>query len=110
MLYDVGRKFADFVNEDLGVWLNVFEFARPHNIDGKKILSVLTSNKRANKIAIPDGNSLNDSEMVLFVKKKDVKNVIANQSVKIDGKIYLIKDAQDIQGVMWKIFLQGNLS
>lgn len=109
MLYD-SRPLNEFVNEDLGVWLNGFEFARPHNIDGKKILSVLTSNKRAKILIGPDGQKLNDSEMILFVKKSDVKKVMSNQSVKIDGKIYLIKDAQDIQGVIWKIFLEGNVS
>lgn len=85
------------------MWLNLKEFARPHVIEGHEIICVFTSDKRA-KI-----ENLAGAQMVLFVRHEEVHGITPGQSVEIDGKIYLVKDAQDLQGVIWRVNLSGDV-
>lgn len=109
-IYAERKTFGDFVKQDLGVWFNEFEFARLHNINGDEVLSVLTSDKTTQNIFNTDGEKISGESFILYASRDDIRGVMSGQSVEIDGKLYVVQDAQDLQGVFWKIKLTGDIS
>lgn len=114
-IYTQGRTFLDEVASDLedgAVWFNSSEFARYHDIDGVKILSVLTSDRRTQSVnvhvdgATPEGVS--KSRGILFCRAQEISGVNADQPLRIDGKMYTVSEARLIQDQVWRIVLEAN--
>ena len=114
-LYARDESFIDFLAHDLddnAVWFNNSEFARYHNIDGNKILSIFTADtKKSFNINIggdkrPEGISKNGG--VLYCRKQEIIGVNPDQPLKLDGKLYTISEAKLLQDQIWRIVLEAN--
>ena len=114
-IYAQDRSFLDCVASDLednAVWFNNSEFARFHDIDGVKILSVFTGDKRTQSInihvdgATPEG--ISKSRGILFCRAQEISGVSADQPLRLDGKMYTVTEARLIQDQVWRIVLEAN--
>ena len=114
-IYARDTKFLDDLASDLednAVWFNNSEFARYHNINGVKILSVFTGDSRTQKINIridsenPEGVS--KSRGILFCRAQEISGVNAEQPLRLDGKMYTVSEARLIQDQVWRIVLEAN--
>ena len=116
-IYARDETFLDFVAHDLddgANWFNNSEFARFHDVNGKKILSVLTTDLRTQGIKIrlvssenPEG--VTKAQAVLFCRVHDMKSVKSGSKFKLDGRLYLVSEATLIQEQIWRISLEGNI-
>ncbi|MBR0278795.1 MAG: hypothetical protein IJQ75_02280 [Synergistaceae bacterium] len=114
-IYAQDRTFLDDVASDLEdntVWFNNSEFARYHNINGRKILSVFTGDHRTQAINIhvddttPEG--ISKSRGILFCRAQEISGVNAEQPLRVDGKLYTVSEAILIQDQIWRIVLEAN--
>ena len=114
-IYAQDRTFIDEVASDLeddAVWFNNSEFARYHDIDGTKILSVFTSDRRTQSINVhvdgttPEG--ISKSRGILFCRAQEISGVNADQPLRLDGKMYTVTEARLIQDQVWRIVLEAN--
>ena len=114
-IYAQDRTFLDEVAADLEdntVWFNNSEFARYHDINGAKILSVFTSDRRTQSINIhvdgttPEG--ISKSRGILFCRAQEISTPCAEQPLRLDGKMYTISEARLIQDQVWRIVLEAN--
>lgn len=113
-IYSRKKTFIDFEAQDLAsgaVWFNNCEFARYHNLDGKKILAVLTGNvknKAVNLASSKDKEGYAKSSGIVFFRACDIKGVMkAGASLTLDGELYTISEAI-LEGQVWKIVLEAN--
>ncbi len=114
-IYAQDSTFLDELASDLedgAVWFNNSEFARFHDIDGVKLLSVFTANKHTRRITISNDNEnpegVKQSGGVLFCRAQEVGHVNAEQPLRIDGKLYTVLEARLIQGQIWRIEVEAN--
>ena len=114
-IYTRENTFLDFFADDLresAVWFNSSEFARWHNLDGKKILAIFTGNIKNRTIEIHTKNSpegLAKSSGVLFFRAKDIKGIVrAGSQHKLNGDLYTVKEARLIQDQVWRVVLEAN--
>lgn len=98
--------------KDSAVWFNNSEFARYHDINGAKILSAFTSDRRTQSINVlvdgvtPEGVS--KSRGILFCWAQEISGVNAEQPLRLDGKMYTVSEARLIQDQVWRIVLEAN--
>lgn len=115
-LYSRDKTFLDFLAHDIddgAVWFNNSEFARFHDVNGKKILSIFTRNARSQtlNITLVDGQKaegVTRSQGVLYCRAQDIKKVASGQSMKLNGKLYTVSEARLIQDQVWRIVLEAN--
>ena len=116
-IYARHETFLDYLAHDLddtAVWFNESEFARYHDIRGKKILSIFTANtiSKGIKITIDADNKpvgVAQSGGVLYVRAQDVKKEFASgQQLRLDGKLYIVSEAHLIQDQVWRVVLEAN--
>ena len=114
-IYELDESFIDFLAHDLdneAVWFDESEFARYHTINGKKILSILVTETRTRVYAGGDDKERPEgvriAESVLYCRAQEVAHVTAEQSLRIDGRLYTIKDANLLQDHVWRITLEAN--
>ena len=115
-IYSRDETFLDFLAHDLeddSVWFNNSEFARFHDIDGEKILSILTSDTRTQSLNINIVNEKNSegisrSRAVLYCRAQEISGVNSDQPLRIDGKLYTVSEARLIQDQVWRIVLEAN--
>lgn len=115
-LYAREETFLDYLAHDLddgAVWFNNSEFARFHNVNGKKILSIFTRDTRSQTLNIhvseaqnPDG--VTHSQGVFFCRVQDIKSLKSGQPLKIDGRLYTISEASLILEQVWRVLLEAN--
>ena len=114
-LYARHETFIDFLAHDLdddAVWFNNSEFARYHDVNGKKILSILVTETCTRTYTSggdkerPEGVSV--AESILYCRVQEVAHVTAEQSLRVDGRLYTIKDANLLQDHVWRITLEAN--
>ena len=101
--------------EDGAAWFNSDEFGKYHDIDGKKVLSVFTADRRGQTIAIKLNTNENTegvvkSRGILFVRADEIDGVKADQSLRLDGRLYYVAEARILQGCVWRIVLEANES
>ena len=116
-IYARDETFIDFLAHDLdddSVWFNNSEFARFHDIDGKKILSIFTSDTRGKTLNISI-NGENNPELVhrsggiLFCRAQNIAgNWNIGASLRLDGRQYTVSEARLIQDQVWRIVLEAN--
>ena len=114
-IYSRDETFLDFLAHDLddaAVWFNNSEFARFHDINGRKILSIFTSDIKTQTLNLNfNGETLEGisrSRGILFCRVQDMKNPAAGQSLKLNGKLYTVSEARLIQDQVWRIVLEAN--
>ena len=114
-IYSRDETFLDFLAHDLdddAAWFNNSEFARFHDVNGKKILSIFTTDTRAQALNISIGNeapnSISKSRGVLLCRVQEMKSVNSGQRLKLNGKLYTVSEARLIQDQVWRIVLEAN--
>ena len=106
-------KFRDnFINdlENSHVWFNLEEFADIHNIDGAEIMAIFVKNHRSTTINL--NGMFNSSEVygILYVRTQEIEGVQAGQALRLDQRLYAVKDARKLQDQVWRIELTANES
>ena len=109
---EIGSLIADYhepydftlsVHEDIPqIFFNMHEFGAIHDIDGHKVPCIFTGVKRSTVSA--DGVMRCDS--VLFVLNEDVNKVVIGMKVVLNGRAYIVSNANLIQGELWRIELE----
>ena len=115
-VYSRDKTFLDFLAQDLddnAAWFNSSEFARFHDINGTRILSVLTSDTQSRKIDIRVGydenpEGISKSRGILFCRAQEIGMPESGALMKVDGKRYTVSEARLIQDQVWRIVLEGN--
>ena len=115
--YKERKKFKDYVKQDVGsdaLWLDTNAFAKIHDIDGHKVLGVFTSDTQTGGAVTLrdednfDGVELSKSRGVFYCSVNEVSGGHTNQPLKLDDKLYTVKDASVVQEYMWRIVLESN--
>ncbi|MBQ7733025.1 MAG: hypothetical protein IJT58_03290 [Synergistaceae bacterium] len=115
-IYARDETFLDFVAHDLedgAVWFNNSEFARFHDVNGKQIMCVLSSDLRHSRIALRLGSNerpegITKGAAVLYCRVRDLKNVRTGAKIKVDGRLYLVDSVDLIQEQIWRVTLEAN--
>lgn len=116
-LYARDETFIDQIAHDLddgAVWFNNSEFARFHDINGKKILSVFAGDSRSQSFNINLGGDQNPDVVtksggILFCRVQDIKGVVnSGQVLKLDGRLYTVSESRLLQDQVWRIVLEAN--
>ena len=115
-IYSRDKTFIDFLAHDLddsAVWFNSSEFARFHDLDGEKVLSILTSDTRSQPLNIKIGDGaysegVSKSRLILLCRAQEISGLNAEQPLRVDGKLYTISEARLIQDQVWRIVLEAN--
>lgn len=101
--------------DDGAVWFNIEEFGRLHDINGKKLPAVFAGDRRGQKVEI-QSNSKEASEGIvksrgiLFVRADEIEGIRADQSLRLDGRLYIVTEARILQDRVWRIVLEANES
>ena len=113
-LYAQDKTFIDFEAQDLeedAVWFNSSEFARYHDVNGKKILSIFTTDTKNKKIDITiDGRApegISKASGVFYARAKELKEFAIGAKFKLDGKLYTVSETS-LQGQMRRVTLEAN--
>lgn len=112
--YKERKKFKDYVKQDVGsdaLWLDTNAFGKIHDIDGHKVLGVFTSDTQTGTLTLREEDSiegLSKSRGIFYCSVNEVSGVHTNQPLKLDDKLYTVKDASVIQEYMWRIVLEAN--
>lgn len=64
------NKFKDFLQQDLGTFFNLDEFAEPHNIDGR-ILNIIVDNDRLMHRSKVEYEGVIVGDILYFAKAED---------------------------------------
>lgn len=116
-IYARDETFLDFLAHDLddgAAWFNDSEFARFHDIDGRKILSIFTSDTRGKTVNVRiDEDSgpelIHKSVGVLFCRAQNISgNWNVGVSLRLDGRQYTVSEARLLQDQVWRITLEAN--
>ena len=115
-IYSRDETFLDELAHDLddsAVWFNDSEFARFHDIDGRKILSIFTSDTRGKTFSI-NINDENNPELIhrsggiLYCRAQNIAgNWQIGASLRLDGRHYTVSEAKLIQDQVWRIVLEA---
>lgn len=112
--YSERKKFKDYVKQDVAsdaLWLDTNAFAKIHDIDGHKILGVFTADTKGQTINLRNEgeiDGMSESHGVFYCSVDSISGVNTNQPIKLDGKLYTVKEASLVQEYMWRIVLQAN--
>lgn len=121
-IHDIYARDETFLDElahdldDSAVWFNDSEFARFHDIDGHKILSIFTSDTRGKtfNININDENNpelVHRSGGILYCRAQNIAgNWQIGASLRLDGRHYTVSEAKLIQDQVWRIVLEAKNS
>lgn len=99
--------FKEMVFGDIdNVFLNLEEFADPHNLNGTDCVSILQDISVAESLSTGAGTTqtypgIYGSRMQVNCKKSDLPEVpVTDQVFTIDGKVYLVESCADDMGML----------
>lgn len=104
-IYTSDKNFIDFVKDDARIFLNSWEFARAHSVNGHEIISVLVSDKNQKFLLENNANIIPQKNLKFYAKHDDISGFNPGQAVKIDDALYVVQNVHDIQGVFWAVDL-----
>lgn len=116
-LYEKQETFIDHFAHDLdncAVWFNDSEFARWHDLDGKRILSIFTTDSRAKPLSVHIDRQdtpelLGRNSGVFLCRAQDIRGTWKEgASLRLDGRLYTVAEARLIQDQVWRITLEAN--
>lgn len=110
-IYADNFKFKDFVLKDSvsnNIWFDDNSFAQWHDVDGIKILAILTQDKNNRPYVenmTDESGALSVNNFVLFCKACDIVHEVPSGTiVQIDGKRYQVLSSQRIlNNSVWRI-------
>ena len=105
------HNFRSFVHNDVNKSFFGFEFADYNDIDGHKVLSVIIN--AAGGVEIPDAEEEGSqgvmrSQVILYCKHDDISGLARDQSVRLNGKLFTVKEFHEINNYVWRILLEIN--
>lgn len=105
--------FKDMIQEDIkNVFLNFAEFGEIHEINGVEVLAIIDENElteREKRMRNKDGE-LHKRQLLFYVDAKVLDPLPSPGKVlNMDGRDYLITDAEDEMGI-YSISLEANRS
>jgi len=115
-LYSDDTTFREQVGHDLedgAAWFNLDEFGKHHDIEGKKVLAVLTGDMREQTITVNSREStvgIAKSRGILFVRADEISGIKAEQILRLDARLYTVAEARILQDSVWRIVLEANES
>lgn len=98
------KSFRQQVADDLGVFLNIDEFAKEHTINGMQVQAVcegLTTKEyvqRTGRSGLFEG--VDARTVILHIRKTDIPNVVHGNVIELDGEMYRIADVTDDMGIL----------
>lgn len=104
--------FKDYLESDLDVFFNSYEFAEIHNIDGEDMLVVVDNDlieerQKGNQQSFNDPAGVFKTDVLFIVKKTDFgEKPATGQTLEFDGKRYTVSDVED-EGNTYNISLVG---
>ncbi|GEA17745.1 hypothetical protein [Moorella sp. E306M] len=104
--------FKDTIQQDIGIFLNLGEFADVHDINGLKIPAVIDSNilKTRSNDKTEQYDGVYRSEIAVYVRADDLPmRPVFGQEILLDGKAYLVDECNEEMGVL-EIVLGANES
>ena len=105
--------FKDYLNADMETFFNTGEFAEMHDIDGQEIPAVIDSDilkTRGNNQRDAQHEGVFRGELAVFVQSSYFpERPVIGQHMRLDGKLYLVEDCAEAQGVL-EITLGANES
>ena len=105
------HNFRSFVHNDVNNTFFGFEFADYNEINGHKVLSVIINDVKG--VEIPDSEEegtqgIMRSRVILYCRYKDISGLMKDQSVRLNGKLYTVKEFHGINNYVWRILLERN--
>lgn len=95
--------FKEFLDSDLGVFFNIDEMAKTHNINGEE-LEVIVDDEGLMESKIKYGDTF-QVDLLFYVKKTDIDEPMIDEHIDFDNGTYLVKDVGNEDG-MYKILAQ----
>lgn len=110
-LFNANKNFREFVHDDLNLNFFGHEFAEFNDIDDNKVLSILVNDVKgvtlpANEEAGTQG--VMRSQVILYCRFEDVSGLAQDQSVRVNGDLYTVKEFHAISNYVWRILLERN--
>lgn len=98
--------FGHDVN-DSKIWLDLGAFGEVLDIDGHKILGVMTRAREYGYERRGETERYSHGGFVLYVRSAEISNVTAGQQVKINGAKYAVKSRGEMLGQMRRIEIEA---
>lgn len=93
--------------EDLDLWFNVNEFAKIYDINGHKVKCVfMNATHKFRNSKLNAGDLIMTADATLYLKGSDVSDLRAEQTLRINGKLYTIIDVANLQNAIWRVSLK----
>lgn len=98
------KTFREQSSDDLGVFLNLDEFAEIHRVNGMEVQAVLEGLttkeyvQRAGRGASFEG--IDARTLVLHIRKADIPPVAHGNVIEVNGEMYRIDDVTDDMGIL----------
>ena len=109
--FTVPHSFRESVHYDVDSTFFGLEFADYNDINGAKVLSIIVNNSSG--VTIPDSEEkdiqgIMRSQVILYCRHDDISGLMKDQSVKLNGKLYTVKEFHEINNYVWRILLERN--
>ena len=98
------KAFREQAADDIGVFLNMDEFAEEHIVNGVTVQAVregLTMKEyvqhAGRRSALED---INARTVMLHIRKSDIPEVVHGNVIELDGEMYSIVDVTDDMGIL----------
>ena len=82
-------------------------FARIHDVNGHKILGILTRVKNS-RVYDSQTGILSRNECLFLCRASDVRDIQVNQILRINGRAYYVSESEKVQGVYLRCILRVN--
>ena len=105
------HNFRSFVHNDIDFAFFGHEFADYNEIDGHKVLSIIIN--AVGGVELPDSEEegtqgIMRSQVILYCRHKDISGVARDRSVRLNGKLFTVKEFHEINNYVWRILLERN--
>ncbi|MBQ3396223.1 MAG: hypothetical protein IJG34_11315 [Synergistaceae bacterium] len=101
----IGSIHDDMLSHECFFDMNAF--ARMHDVNGHKILGILTRVKYS-RVYDSQTGILSRNECMFLCRVSDVRDIQVNQVLRINGRAYYVSESEKVQGVYWRVNLRVN--
>ena len=83
-------------------------FARMHNLDGHNIMCILTPKKHQQITSSYEHEGVTRTQSVLLVSSDDVQGMSVNDTLRVDGHLFVIDEVSRPSGDIIRMVLSSN--
>ena len=106
--WNIRSTYEDFQPDLLETEAFFMAFAKIHNLDGHKIMCVLTPVKHQKLTQSYEHEGVTHSQSVLIVSSSDVKGFKINDTLRIDNRLFVIDEVSRPAGDIVRLVLSSN--